>query len=318
MAVQLSVIVAQYRPDAAALRRTLWSIARQSWRDFEVILADDGSDEDFFADSCARLKAQGVPVTCSKMQPNGGTVRNLQAALTKAQGAWVQLISPGDYLYDADTLAWLMPQLEGQQAAVVFGHLAHYRMVAGAPQPCAGDTPFDRTPYDPDHYRAKQIKRNLLLYDDGICGAGLVYRRDALQDMLNLMAGRVRFAEDFSVRAFAVQGQRIARVDRPLAWYEAGEGISTTATQRMLTDWKAMLKLLREQFPRDYMVRKAYCYYFNDERTSRLVRGIVGRCLVPQWLPFKRAQKAWQPPVIGEAAVLQQLYREAQDWESAD
>ena len=38
----LTVLVAQYRPDPAALRRTLASLVLQDTRDFAVVLADDG------------------------------------------------------------------------------------------------------------------------------------------------------------------------------------------------------------------------------------------------------------------------------------
>ena len=40
---QLTIVILQYRPDAAALRRTLASLAMQDTRDFAVVLGDDGS-----------------------------------------------------------------------------------------------------------------------------------------------------------------------------------------------------------------------------------------------------------------------------------
>ena len=44
----LTILVAQYRPDPAALRRTLASLVMQDTRAFGVILADDGSPEPCF------------------------------------------------------------------------------------------------------------------------------------------------------------------------------------------------------------------------------------------------------------------------------
>ena len=46
--MDLSILLVQYRPDEGELRRTLSSLLRQSCRDFELVVADDGSDEDFF------------------------------------------------------------------------------------------------------------------------------------------------------------------------------------------------------------------------------------------------------------------------------
>ena len=41
----------------------------------------------------------------------------------------------------------------------------------------------------------------MLLYDDGISGAGLVYERELLVQALEKMAGRVLLAEDFAAAA---------------------------------------------------------------------------------------------------------------------
>ena len=136
-----------------------------------------------------------------------------------------------------------------------------------------------------------------------------MYERALLQTAMDTMAGRVRLAEDFSLRMFAVQGIQITRYDRLTVWYEYGGGVSTDARarERMLGEWRAMLALLREKFPRDLTVRLAYEYYFNDRRKSRLVRGLVGRLIVPQSAPFKKAQRAWTPPTNGDITILRAI-----------
>lgn len=302
----LTVIILQYRPDPRALRRTLAALAMQDTRDFAVVLGDDGSAEDYFAESRAYLAEHGITdVQTVKLTPNGGTVKNVQNALRAAKTRWVLTLSPGDFVYDSATIGWWLERLKADAPRVAFGKQAYFTP-GDDPQPLPGESPFDRTPYDPAHYDAKTICRNLLLYDDGISGAGLVYERELLLAAMDKMAGRVRLAEDFSLRMFAVQGVHITRYDRPTVWYEYGGGVSTDerARARMLGEWRAMLELLREEFPHDKTVRLAYEYYFNDRRKSRLVRGLVGRLIVPQNAPFKKAQRAWQPPTNGDAAVL--------------
>lgn len=310
----LTVLVAQYRPDAAALRRTLASLALQDTRDFAVMLADDGSPQNYFGQSKAWLAARGIhDVQTAALEQNGGTVRNLIHGLESVSTRWVLTLSPGDYLYDSATLSWWLARLQADQPQVAFARQAYYTPEP-EPRPAPGETPFDRTPYDPAHYDARTIKRNLLLYDDGISGCGMVYERDLLLHALGQMAGRVRLAEDFAVRLFAVQGVPITRYDRLTSWYEYGGGVSTndTARRRMAAEWQAMVELLRERYPRDLTVRLACAYFFNDRRKSRLVRGLVGRLIVPQNAPFKKAQRAWQPPVNGDAARLQAIYAAAQ------
>lgn len=309
----LTVLVAQYRPDPDALRRTLASLAMQTTREFAVVLADDGSPQDFFVQSQAFLAAQGITdVQCIAMRQNGGTVCNLLNALQHIATRWVLTLSPGDYLYDEETLAWWLGRLQADAPRVAFARQAYYTPEP-VPTPAPGETPFDRTPYDPAHYDTGTIKRNLLLYDDGISGCGMVYERDLFAEALEKMAGRVRLAEDFAVRMFAVQGIPIRRYDRLTTWYEYGAGVSTneSARQRMAAEWRAMVELLHEAYPGDRTVRLAHAYFFNDRHKSRLVRGLVGRLIVPQNAPFKKAQRAWQPPVNGEDARLQEIYRAA-------
>ena len=306
---QLTIVILQYRPDAGALRRTLAALAMQDTRDFAVVLGDDGSPQDYFAESRAYLAAHGITdVQTVKLMPNGGTVKNMQNALRAVTSRWVLTLSPGDFLYDSETLRWWLGRLQADAPRVAFGRQAYFAP-GSDPHPVPGETPFDRTPYDPAHYDARTVRRNLLLYDDGISGAGLVYERALLQTAMDTMAGRVRLAEDFSLRMFAVQGIQITRYDRLTVWYEYGGGVSTDARarERMLGEWRAMLALLREKFPRDLTVRLAYEYYFNDRRKSRLVRGLVGRLIVPQSAPFKKAQRAWTPPTNGDITILRAI-----------
>ena len=59
MAQTLSIILAQYYPDKTQLRHTLDSLLMQDTYDFELIIADDGSPEDYWDDTRAYLAAQG-------------------------------------------------------------------------------------------------------------------------------------------------------------------------------------------------------------------------------------------------------------------
>ena len=312
--MDLSILLVQYRPDEGELRRTLASLLRQSCRDFELVVADDGSNEDFFPLTRKILAENGFTgAKFVKLTPNGGTVKNVLNGAKQAAGKWVFTVSPGDYLYDADTVAWLLEVLRRDAPRVAFGRLACYADRNGAPIRRPGDAPFDRTPYRPGAYDAKTAKRNMLLYDDGISGAGLVYERELLVQALEKMAGRVLLAEDFAARLFAVENIPMVGYDRCIAWYEVGTGVSTNegARARMLRDWRAMVELLRELYPKDCTVRLAYEYYFNDRHKSRLVRGLVGRLIVPQNAPFKKAQHAWVPPVNGDIQELKQIYESA-------
>lgn len=125
--MDLSILLVQYRPDEGELRRTLASLLRQSCRDFELVVADDGSDEDFFPLTRQILAENGFTgAKFVKLTPNGGTVKNVLNGAKQAAGKWVFTVSPGDYLYDADTVAWLLEVLRRDAPRVAFGRLACY------------------------------------------------------------------------------------------------------------------------------------------------------------------------------------------------
>ena len=197
MAQTLSIILAQYYPDKTQLRHTLDSLLIQDTYDFELIIADDGSPQDYWDDTRAYLAAHGFTnVKLSKNKVNQGTVTNMLHAVELASGQWIAGISPGDYVYDASTVRWVLDMLRRDAPQVAFGKSAYYRQESdGTLVQLPGETPFDRTPYDAAHYDNKAIRRNVLLYDDGISGIETMYERGIFLDALQKMNGRVRFAE---------------------------------------------------------------------------------------------------------------------------
>ena len=97
MTQTLSIILAQYYPDKTQLRHTLDSLLMQDTYDFELIIADDGSPEDYWNDTRAYLAAHGFTNgRRSKNKMNQGTVTNMLHAVELASGQWIAGISPGD------------------------------------------------------------------------------------------------------------------------------------------------------------------------------------------------------------------------------
>ncbi len=122
MAQTLSIILAQYYPDKMQLRHTLDSLLIQDTYDFELIIADDGSPEDYWDDTRAYLAAHGFTnVKLSKNKVNQGTVTNMLHAVELASGQWIAGISPGDYVYDASTIRWVLDMLRKDAPQVAFG-----------------------------------------------------------------------------------------------------------------------------------------------------------------------------------------------------
>ena len=307
----VSIVVVQYEPNREKIERTLLSILTQEDQDFELLLADDGSMHDEFVFSESILKRFRRTATFIKLSENRGTVWNFWNAISHANGTWVYGISPGDYLYDRKTVSWIKETAQKEDAAAFFGKAAYYTDKPELKQ-LPGETPYDRSCYCKNTYSAKKIKRNMLLYDDGISGACVVYERTQMLSALAEMKGRVKFAEDFALRLYAVQEKTISCYDRVLCWYEDSTGISNFH-DIMHSDWQEMILIMREKYPHDWTVYLASLYFFNGTRKSRILRGMVGRLIVPQWLPFKRGQNNFKAPINGKLQELSRLYQMHQE-----
>lgn len=94
--VKISIIVPVYNM-AQLMRRALDSLAEQRYRDFEVILVDDGSTDespricDEYADKYENFRVIH--------KPNGGVSSARNAGLATARGEWVTFCDPDDFTY---------------------------------------------------------------------------------------------------------------------------------------------------------------------------------------------------------------------------
>ena len=123
----ISIIVCQFNPQRTKLVRTLNSIVAQKNVDFEIIIADDGSDnydEMFYRDYFSSHSFCNYRF--SRLIKNGGTVNNLLCALELAHGDYVYCISPGDLLYDETTLSDLLAFIKKKGSEIVFGDAVKY------------------------------------------------------------------------------------------------------------------------------------------------------------------------------------------------
>ena len=103
---QISVVVATYNPDVNKLNRTLKQICRQENVSFEVIITDDASSKKDFSHLGEFFKNNGFEnFKILEHNENVGTVKNCLSALNEAKGKYVFITSPGDILFDKNTLS---------------------------------------------------------------------------------------------------------------------------------------------------------------------------------------------------------------------
>lgn len=222
--VECSVVVCTYHPNWEKLWLTIKSILVQEDCDFEIIITDDGSSDNYFykiQDCFSRWKFDNYELVASF--ENVGTVRNALRGIRASKGEFVKLISPGDYLYGKKTLRqWIDFMHKHKDCVMSYGDAVYYHWRNEELIPV-------RVRSNPQSI--KQDVKSFLLYGDICLGAATLVRRKEWIKYLEIMSGRVIYAEDFSYKMMLYCGEKIIYFPQCCLLYEYGTGISTCNSQ---------------------------------------------------------------------------------------
>jgi glycosyltransferase involved in cell wall biosynthesis len=160
---RVSVIIPTFNRGTLLLQ-TLDSIAVQSWRDFEIIVVDDGSTDDTQArlHHWKRANSQ-IPVTVIH-QGNEGPASARNRGLCDAVGQFVYFIDSDD-LAEPGTLAILAQTAIRHKAPYVVGHIRNSDLLG---KPVAGDCEGIAIVREGDYFASRWMTH------------GALYRRETL------------------------------------------------------------------------------------------------------------------------------------------
>jgi glycosyltransferase involved in cell wall biosynthesis len=114
----ISICVPAYKR-TSFLKRLLDSIAIQTFRDFEVIIADDSPDETI-KELCAGY-GELASIFYYRNQNALGTPENWNESIRKAKGEWIKLIHDDDWFRSADSLELFAAAIkENPEASFIF------------------------------------------------------------------------------------------------------------------------------------------------------------------------------------------------------
>lgn len=233
----VSIIVLTYRPDPDKLMATLTAAVQQQGVDFEIILSDDGSQENHFALAEAYFRSVGF--THYRLVPNPqnkGTVQNCISGLEAAAGTYVFLTSPGDILYDSFALRDMYAFAQQNGAQLCFGNAVHYAVDSGEVKLTAdwGSTA------NPENYGLnKSLAARQACFAEGgwIVGAAYFRQRTLALQYFSAIADSCVYVEDTTSTAFALADNiALYHCDRNVVWYEDGIGITTGGSDK----WKKL------------------------------------------------------------------------------
>lgn len=246
---QMTVEVVIYNPDLNKLLYTLHSVLRQKGVKFEVIIADDGSKvhyDDIIKRVFDYYNFKDYQIINSSV--NQGTVLNCLGALEAGSGKYARGISPGDFFYDDSMLANLYAFAEEHNSDVIFGVADCYSHREGYTL-----TKNRNYPRRLDIYQGSQRSQQIeyFICNDLPLGAAYCMRREVAVKYRRIIAGRIKFAEDYAIGLMLADGIRLNYYPEHMVWYESDSGISARGNSKwavaLKKDLDEMHKLLMER-----------------------------------------------------------------------
>lgn len=242
---KITVIILLYNNSLDSILMTLKSIIKQDFIDYDIILADDSSQKQYWNEIEFFLKQHSfTEYHIIKNKRNIGTVRNYLNAAIKASGKYLKPIGPGDFFYDENTLLNIYNFLETNEYDFGFGLLKSYKIgTDGFIYENGFTAPIDINPYV--NYNYNKIKKNIVLRGDYICGATMFGKREFIIEYLNKVSYSSRITEDIMQVLVALDEKPIPLLNEYILFYEVGTGIST---KRKVDNKKDQLTIDQELF----------------------------------------------------------------------
>lgn len=293
---EVSVIIVSYNPVWNKLENTLLSVILQKNAEMEIIIADDGSKDNLFGQAELLLKRYGAEnykfIDSAK---NRGTVKNVYAALKKAKGRYVRMISPGDYMYSETTLADSIRFMKSSHARVCFGKPVYYNDDEGFRIIDHSSVPRNLFLYR-NKRKENWIRRNYLELDDMPLGASFFCERKIMQRYISKIADHLVLGEDFAFNIMVFNHVKILFFDAPVVWYEFGHGVSTSGNvyhgKIMAQDWENMRKIMLDAKPGTFYDKRFQMYIrIHDRNQNKNIRRIIRYAMYPDILIWRLVRK---------------------------
>ena len=251
---KVSVIVLSYN-NLGGLTHTIQSVYQQDYKNLEVILGDDGSedyDEDFF-DQCENnlLRNENISVLRYHNSENVGTIRNLNKAISMASGCWILPLSSGDTFVERDTVTKIVKCFKEKGAFLVTARRRCMLNGGG----------YKIKPEDKQVLQIEQGGKELLkaiCWDNFISGACTYYKRE-LFEKVGYFDESMRLLEDtpFYIKCI-LKGIEIAFLNEVTIDYDMG-GVSSEGQVNSILEIDKGIMYQKWIYPNSSLIGKILC-----------------------------------------------------------
>ncbi|MBR3884902.1 MAG: glycosyltransferase [Clostridia bacterium] len=259
-----SVIIASYNPDLEKLKKTIISSYKQKDVSFEIIVADDGSKENYRPELEKWAKENKIEMIYNFLPENQGTVKNIISATKISSGRIIIPIAPGDYFAEETALLQYLKKYDEEKADMVFADGRFY----------LEDKEFTnlKMPYYKSTTKGK-MEKNICLFIDNFPGFSISFNREVLE-YLEAVQDYVKLIEDFpTIYLSILNGRKISYIDEKLFWYEFGTG-NSTKSHRLDNDMEGFLKYLEENYADRKIVQKTIKRWNINHTKNKILRTI--------------------------------------------
>lgn len=240
MAAKVSILMSVYNPNWDYLKETLDSITAQTFKDYELVIVNDGADETKLSQLLSEYSFEKVVI---KNPVNLGLPRSLNAGLDKCSGEYVARIDDDDLM---------MPRrLEVQSEYLdntpdVVAVFSNYSIINDKREKIRERSGG----YNRDIYKTLLYKGNCL------CHSTLFARKSELQK-LGGYDGKLTYAQDYDLYLRMIKSGSIFELTEPLVCFREVPG-RITKNKRLLSalfSYYASLKNLEKYDFRVFWMR---------------------------------------------------------------
>ncbi len=259
---EISVIVITYNSKWEKLKTTLASLIEQKNILYEIIISDDGSEENNYEEVIKFFVNNNFSdYRLIDNKYNVGTVKNIIKSLEQATGEYVKIISPGDFLPDKFILSEWFFALKESGRKWSFGDYVSSTNTSTTPinifsRPLM---PQDVTPYL--NHDDKTAIYNYVVKKDRSAGPAALCEKVTWLTYLRVLSKMVIYAEDLAFFLMMADGIVPLYYRKNVVVYEVGSGISTSGNPR----WNYIMNL-EKQNVYEYIESFFFMNLFSSDR----------------------------------------------------
>lgn len=236
---RISVVIPVYNR-SWELRRALESLARQTERNFEVVVCDDGSTEDIRA-VLAPFESQ-FEVHYQRIENSGSPARPRNVAISLASGEWIAFLDSDDW-WDDGRMA-IVGAVLGDDVDIIY-HSLRVVIAEGLTR-----TPESRGMVG-EALRGEAL-RHMALFGNPVPNSAAVVRRSMLMQIGGICEDRAIVAEDFDTWLCLVEaGARMRFLNQVLGSYWVGEDSISAFSRRQIDGQIALFQRHAPRFSPD-------------------------------------------------------------------